>query len=256
MPTALVARARQAHVARIATFGEKPGSDARLISYEEGAGGSHVRAEILGTPVDFRLGAPGKHIAQNAAGALLAVALLEGDVLNAAAALKGFAALKGRGARFAAGGVDVIDESYNANPASMAAALALLGAAKGRRVAVLGDMLEMGPDGAAHHAALAAPLEAARADLVFLNGSQMKALWEALPAVASRRLGVDLHRTRAATGRRASTGRHGSGQRFARQQNGRDCRRAESAGGVSVCCIISPFSPIWTSSPSSGCSAT
>ncbi|HEY0302155.1 MAG TPA: UDP-N-acetylmuramoyl-tripeptide--D-alanyl-D-alanine ligase, partial [Rhizomicrobium sp.] len=177
----LVARARQAHVARIATFGGKAGSDARLLSYEETADGSHVRAEILGTPVDFRLAAPGRHIAQNAVGALLAVALLEGDVLNAAAALKGFAALKGRGARFAAGGVDVIDESYNANPASMAAALALLGTAKGRRIAVLGDMLEMGPDGTAHHAALAGPIAAARADLVFLNGAQMQALWDALP---------------------------------------------------------------------------
>ena len=76
----------------------------------------------------------------------------------------------------------MIDESYNANPASMAAALALLGAAKGRRIAVLGDMLEMGPDGAAHHAGLATPIEAARADLVFLCGPQMKALWDALPA--------------------------------------------------------------------------
>jgi UDP-N-acetylmuramoyl-tripeptide--D-alanyl-D-alanine ligase len=178
----LKARAHQAHVSRIATFGEKPGSDARLVSYEETAGGSHVRAEILGMPVDFRVGAPGRHIAQNAVGALLAVAMLDGDVLNAAAALKDFAALKGRGARFTAGDVDVIDESYNANPASMSAALAMLAGAKGRRIAVLGDMLEMGESGAAHHAALAAPIDAARADLVFLNGTQMQALWDALPA--------------------------------------------------------------------------
>ncbi|HEX4302984.1 MAG TPA: UDP-N-acetylmuramoylalanyl-D-glutamyl-2,6-diaminopimelate--D-alanyl-D-alanine ligase [Rhizomicrobium sp.] len=178
----LVARARQAHVARILTFGEKAKSDARLTSYEESAEGSHVKADICGTPVDFRIGAPGKHIASNAVGALLTVAMLDGDVLNAAAALKNFTALKGRGARFSAGGVDVIDESYNANTASMAAALALLGAAKGRRIAVLGDMLEMGADGAAHHASLAAPIEAARADLVFLNGPQMKALWDVLPA--------------------------------------------------------------------------
>ncbi len=97
--------------------------------------------------------------------------LLDGDILNAAAGLRSFAALKGRGARFKAGGVDVIDESYNANPASMAAALALLGAAKGRRIAVLGDMLEMGADGSAHHAGLAgadrsqrAPISSSSAD--------------------------------------------------------------------------------------------
>jgi UDP-N-acetylmuramoyl-tripeptide--D-alanyl-D-alanine ligase len=177
----LVARARQVHVARILTFGEKPGSDAHLVSYDETADGSHVKADICGTPVDFRLSAPGRHIAGNAVGALLAVATLDGDILNAAAALKDFHALKGRGARFSAGGVEVIDESYNANAASMAAALALLGAAKGRRIAVLGDMLEMGPDGDAYHAALAEPIEAARADLVFLNGTQMKALWQTLP---------------------------------------------------------------------------
>ncbi len=178
----LIARARQAHVARILTFGEKAKSDARLTSYEESGDGSHVKAEICGTPVDFRIGAPGKHIAGNAVGALLMVAMLDGDVLNAAAALKNFTALKGRGARFRAGEVDVIDESYNANTASMAAALALLGAAKGRRIAVLGDMLEMGAGAAAQHASLAAPIEAARADLVFLNGTQMKALWDVLPA--------------------------------------------------------------------------
>jgi len=183
----LIARAKQSHVSRIQTFGEKAGSDARLIDYSESGDGSHVKAEICGLPVEFSLGAAGRHIANNALGALLSVAALEGDVLNAAAAMKQFAALKGRGARFSAGSVDVIDESYNANPASMAAALALLGAAKGRRIAVLGDMLEMGEGGAEHHAGLAKPIEAARADLIFLCGPQMQALWDKLPA--SRRGG-------------------------------------------------------------------
>jgi UDP-N-acetylmuramoyl-tripeptide--D-alanyl-D-alanine ligase len=178
----LIARARQAHATRVLKFGAAAGSDARLLSYEEDSGGARIKADICGTPVEFMLAAPGRHIAQNALGALLAVAQLDGDVLNAAAGLKNFAALKGRGARFTAAGIDVIDESYNANPASMAAALALLGGAKGRRIAVLGDMLEMGEGGPAHHAALAAPVEAADADLVFLNGPLMKALWDALPA--------------------------------------------------------------------------
>ena len=178
----LIARARQYHVARILSFGAKPGSDAHLLAYDESGEGARIKADVLGLPVEFRIGAPGRHIADNALGALLAVAAVEGDVLNAAAALKEFSALKGRGARFAAGGVEVIDESYNANPASMAAALALLGKASGRRIAVLGDMLEMGHDAPAHHAGLAAEIEAARADLVFLCGPLMQALWDVLPA--------------------------------------------------------------------------
>jgi UDP-N-acetylmuramoyl-tripeptide--D-alanyl-D-alanine ligase len=183
----LLTRAKQAGVARALTFGEKPGSAARLVSMDENDSGLKIESDILGRPVNFRIGAPGAHIARNALGALLAVAEADGDVLNAAAALSRFSALKGRGARFsvklAQGSVEVIDESYNANPASMAAALALLGSAKAkRRIAVLGDMLEMGPDGIAHHAALARDVESARVDLVFANGAQMQALWDALPA--------------------------------------------------------------------------
>jgi len=180
----LKARARQAQVSRIISFGET--GDAKLLSFAAEGDGMRVRCDILGRAVDCYVGAPGAHIAQNVVGALAAVALLDGDVLNAAAALKNFVALKGRGARFDAAGIGVIDESYNANPASMAAALALLGAAPmpkegGRKIAVLGDMLEMGESGAAHHAGLAAPIDANQVDLVFASGAQMKALWDALP---------------------------------------------------------------------------
>lgn len=182
----LKARAKQASVSRILSFGETAGSDARLLSTSEIESGMKVEAQILGRPVSFRIGAPGAHIASNALGGLLAVAALEGDVLNAAAALSEFAALKGRGARFKvkaqSGEAEIIDESYNANPASMSAALALLGNAQAtRRIAVLGDMLEMGPEGPAHHASLARDIEAAKVDLVFLNGKQMQSLWDALP---------------------------------------------------------------------------
>jgi UDP-N-acetylmuramoyl-tripeptide--D-alanyl-D-alanine ligase len=176
----LKARARQAQVSRIVTFGTN--GDAKLISHTPDGEGMRVKADILGCAVDCYVGAPGAHIAQNVVGALAAVALLAGDVLNAAAALKNFAPLKGRGARFAAGDIQVIDESYNANTASMAAALALLGSAKGRKIAVLGDMLELGEGAAAHHAGLAAPIDANKVDLVFASGAQMKALWGALPA--------------------------------------------------------------------------
>ena len=176
----LKARARQAQVSDIIGFGIT--GEARLLSFTPDGDGMRVKADILGRAVDCFVGAPGAHIAQNVVGALTAVALLDGDVLNAAAALKNFTALKGRGARFEANGIAVIDESYNANPASMAAALALLGGASGRRIAVLGDMLEMGEGGVAHHAALVQPIAANNVDLVFASGAQMKALWEALPA--------------------------------------------------------------------------
>jgi len=181
----LLARARQAHVATIVTFGEK--GEAKLLAFEADGEGMRVKADILGRAVDCHVGAPGAHIAQNVVAALTAVSLLDGDVLNAAAALRNFTALKGRGARFEAGGIHVIDESYNANPASMAAALSLLGSAKGRKIAVLGDMLEMGEGGIAHHAGLALPIEDNKVDLVFASGAQMRALWDALPA--SRRGG-------------------------------------------------------------------
>jgi UDP-N-acetylmuramoyl-tripeptide--D-alanyl-D-alanine ligase len=178
----LKARAKQAQVSNIVTFGFS--GDAKLISHTPDGEGMRVKADILGRAVDCYVGAPGAHIAQNVVAALAAVALLDGDVLNAAAALKTFTALKGRGARFEASGIQVIDESYNANPASMAAALALLGTSKGRKIAVLGDMLEMGEGGIAHHAGLAEPIAANKVDLVFASGAQMKALWDALPSGA------------------------------------------------------------------------
>jgi UDP-N-acetylmuramoyl-tripeptide--D-alanyl-D-alanine ligase len=184
----LSARAKQAGVSRILTFGEKAGSDARLVSMS-GDDPMTVEADILGRRHSFQVGAPGAHIALNAVAALVAVAVLDGDVVNAAAALRDFAPLKGRGARFDVpvngGRVRVIDESYNANPASMRAALALLGSAQpdaaGRRIAVLGDMLEMGPQGPYMHAALSDAIENAKVDAVFACGRQMAALWDALP---------------------------------------------------------------------------
>jgi len=173
----LAARAAQVKVSHLVRFGLT--GEAKLISFTPDGDGMRVKADILGRAVDCYVGAPGAHIASNVVGALAAVALADGDVLNAAAGLKDFTALKGRGARFQSGDVTVIDESYNANPASMAAALALLGASKGRKIAVLGDMLEMGAGD--HHAALAEFVAAARTDLVFAAGREMKALWDALP---------------------------------------------------------------------------
>jgi len=183
----LRARAKQAHVSRIMSFGAGADCEARLLGFEETGEGTKVQSQILGRDVHFRLGASGAHNVSNAVGALLAVAAVDGDVLNAAAALSQFAALKGRGERhtltIAGKRVLLIDESYNANPASMAAAIGNLGQANARRrVAVLGDMLELGAEGETLHAGLAPAIEEARADLVFLSGKQMAALWKKIPA--------------------------------------------------------------------------
>ena len=186
----LVARARQAGVARILRFGRAAGAEARLVSIEESRSSMQIKVEILGRHQTFRVAAAGAHIAENALATLLTVAVLEGDLAEAAAALAPFSALKGRGARFpvplaGGGAVEIIDESYNANPASMRAALSLLAAANpgagGRRIAVLGDMLELGPQSATLHADLAGAVEEAKADLVFACGRDMRSLYEALP---------------------------------------------------------------------------
>ena len=158
-----------------------------------------VRARIDGKPVVFRIGAPGLHLAQNALGALAAVQAAGGDICRAALALAGWAPPGGRGRRETIelgpagmdGAVTLLDESYNANPASMRAALAVLAASRttdgqgrvsrGRRLAFLGDMLELGPDEAAFHAALAGLPEIQGVDRVHCCGQRMKALHDALP---------------------------------------------------------------------------
>jgi UDP-N-acetylmuramoyl-tripeptide--D-alanyl-D-alanine ligase len=185
----LIARARQAGVKEILVFGQSADAHARILSIADCDEGMQVEAEIQGRTQTFTIGASGMHIALNALAALLAVTVLHENVGKAAGALAQFSALKGRGARFAVpmagGAIQVIDESYNANPASMRAALALLAAAKpgkgGRRIAVLGDMLELGPQSAALHADLASAVESAQADLVFACGRDMRALYDALP---------------------------------------------------------------------------
>ena len=181
----LKAHAQHAGVSRILTFGTRSNADARLLSAEPHGEGQKIVAELDGNRLAFSAGAAGAHIAMNAMAALLAARELGADIKTASQALGNFAPLKGRGARFTAGGIDIIDESYNANPASISAALALLGATRpkphGRRIAVLGDMLELGVDSARLHAALAEDIAAASADLVFLCGSQMSALWQAVP---------------------------------------------------------------------------
>ncbi len=131
-------------------------------------GGTKITANIFGVSRVFHIGSDGAHMANNALATLLAVAALSGDVACAANQLSEFSALKGCGAVFAVGLGDssytVIDESYNANPASMAATIALLSGyfLTPRRIVALGDMLELGPEEPALHAALAKNLEDTR----------------------------------------------------------------------------------------------
>ena len=183
-------KAAAARGARVWSFGRGADCDAQLLEVEAIDGGSRVRARVLGHELAFELGAPGLHMAQDALGALLAAEALGADLEACAAALRRFSPQKGRGERFSVptpdGPATIIDESYNANPASMRAALALLAAAKpgpkGRRIAVIGDMLELGPKAAAMHAELAADLSANKVDLLFGAGPLTRALYEAAPA--------------------------------------------------------------------------
>ena len=188
----LATAARAVHIDRVVSFGEHAAADARLIQFSLQADGSTVEARILGQTVTYKVGAPGRHLVLNSLAVLAAVSLVGADIALAALALNNLKPASGRGARtmlsVPGGTALLIDESYNANPASMRAAIALLGGApvgkRGRRIAVLGDMLELGPAGAELHRALADTIEAAEIDLVFCSGPLMHALWEALPSRA------------------------------------------------------------------------
>jgi UDP-N-acetylmuramoyl-tripeptide--D-alanyl-D-alanine ligase len=172
------------------SFGEAKGADARLLSVELKPDGSEVEADILGERLSYRLGAPGRHLVQNSLAVLAAVKLTGADVAAAARAYADLRAQAGRGGRTVfpreEGAIAIIDESYNANPASMRAALATLGLAPRnefkRRVAVLGDMLELGIQGPQLHQQLAEVVDGAGVDVVFACGELMGSLYEALPA--------------------------------------------------------------------------
>lgn len=177
-------------VERIESFGRHPDATARLEKLAPHAAGSCIKATIAGDPVCYKIGAAGQHWALNSLAVLLAVRAVGADLGLAALALADMSAPKGRGERHRiavpGGHAELIDDSYNANPASLRAALAVLGAAKpegrGRRIAVLGDMRELGERGPELHAGLAPDVDAAAVDLVFAAGPLMRHLYDALPA--------------------------------------------------------------------------
>lgn len=181
--------AKAQSAARIISFGQHPASEVFLSACDLGADQSDVAAEVLGQHVEFTLSVAGRHMVQNALAVLAGVAALGGDVAQAAVALGDLAPVDGRGRRFTLGAgnqaITLIDESYNANPASMRAAIAVTGQvarAEGRRaVAVLGDMLELGGDGPRDHAELAGALIDAGIMRVFTAGPLMAHLDQTLP---------------------------------------------------------------------------
>ena len=173
--------------ARIVTFGSKSGCDAVLTGFSALPNGSEVSSQWHGEKLRFDIRQTGAHWGLNSLAVLLMLEALDVDLDTSLAALAAFAPLQGRGAErtiaAAAGPFVLIDESYNANPVSLKAALDTLGAhaAKGRRIAVLTDMLELGADAERFHAQGAEMAAAAGVDLVFCAGPLMKFLWDALP---------------------------------------------------------------------------
>ncbi len=178
--------ASQSHAARIVTFGLRDGADVQAVEHVRSAGGgSFVTARIGTREVSYTIAPPGEHWVANSLAVLAAVDAIGGDLGIAGLALADLEGLAGRGARqsIAVGGGEalLIDESYNANPASMRATLKVLAAERAtRRVAVLGEMRELGEASDAYHAALAVPVDEAGVSRVVLVGAGMLPLAKAL----------------------------------------------------------------------------
>ncbi|MEA1831976.1 UDP-N-acetylmuramoylalanyl-D-glutamyl-2,6-diaminopimelate--D-alanyl-D-alanine ligase [Methylobacterium durans] len=185
----LLAHAQASRAGRVVTFGEHPDADVRANRIVLRPDLSVVDARVMGIPVTYQLGTPGRHVAMNSLGVMGVVHALGADLARAALSLAALKPPVGRGERTAlavkGGEAFLVDESYNANPASIRAALATLAAIetgpRGRRIAVLGDMLELGEGAERHHRELAAAAEASGIDLVFTAGALMRHLFEALP---------------------------------------------------------------------------
>jgi UDP-N-acetylmuramoyl-tripeptide--D-alanyl-D-alanine ligase len=176
-------------IEHIHSFGQHAKAEFRLAEFNGSDENSTLWLTIGGETLEVALGAPGRHIAENALAALGVVRIVGADMQKAIEALATLKPEKGRGKRhrlsIGGGSFTLIDESYNANPASMRAAIALLAASeptgRGRRIAVLGDMLEMGDYAQKVHTDLAVPLLAAGIEHVWLAGAEMAALKESLP---------------------------------------------------------------------------
>ena len=182
----LATRARDRDGINVVTFGSSPHFDAYVVATEMVGSERRVKARVLGQSFEWHIKEPGAHWVHNGLCALTLAVLAGGDGEAAAMALSLFGAMDGRGVSrpisLAPGAFFVlVDEAYNANPTSMAGAIATLASRAGtRRLAALGDMLELGVHENAFHAALAADLARAEIDLVYCAGPRMKHLWDAL----------------------------------------------------------------------------
>jgi UDP-N-acetylmuramoyl-tripeptide--D-alanyl-D-alanine ligase len=185
----LLADRAKEHGARIISFGRHVEADVRPEVWKIGPDGSDLIVRLGSRRVAYHVGAPGAHIAQNSLAVIAALGALDVDLKAAAAALASLKPAKGRGSRAEVavdgGSILLIDESYNANPASMRSALAAIATVprekSARRIAVLGDMLELGPDSGRLHEDLKEAVDAAEVDLVFACGPNMQRLFSALP---------------------------------------------------------------------------
>jgi UDP-N-acetylmuramoyl-tripeptide--D-alanyl-D-alanine ligase len=174
---------------RVVTFGEHEAADIRARRIIAKPDHSIVDATVFGQPLTYRIGTAGRHIALNSLSVLAASHALGADLALVALSFAEMKPPVGRGERtmlsVGEGEALLIDESYNANPASMRAALANLGAVElgrgARRIAVLGDMKELGERGPDLHAELAEVIEANKIDLIFAAGALMQNLVDALP---------------------------------------------------------------------------
>jgi UDP-N-acetylmuramoyl-tripeptide--D-alanyl-D-alanine ligase len=185
----LAGEARAANITDVESFGSHIDSQARLLHARTHSTSTDVLALFGEHSLSYRLGIAGRHWATNSLAVLLAAKALGLSLEAASSALLLMEVPKGRGRRltlpWSAGTIEVIDETYNANPASMRAAIAVLAAAEpgrgGRRIAVLGDMLELGASSPELHAELAQVLSENGIDLVFASGPLMQSLFDALP---------------------------------------------------------------------------
>jgi len=185
----LKARALTCGAGDIIAFGKQEMADARVTRMSLKPDASYVTATICRHDMTYKLGVPGEHIVMNSLAMLACVNALGADLALAGLALGELLPPEGRGSRIKVelprGTFLIIDESYNANPTSMAAVMQALGntppGARGRRIAVVGDMLELGDQAAQAHAGLREPIAENDIDLVFACGPLMENLWDALP---------------------------------------------------------------------------
>ena len=178
--------AAEKHAAHVVTFGLHQDADVRAIDTVAAiSGGTLVTAKVRDVNLCFTVAESGSHWVLNSLAVLAAVQAVGGDLAAAGLALAELKGMAGRGARHTVaingGTALLIDESYNANPASMSVTIAALGAERAdRRIAVLGAMKELGAASNTYHAELAAPLRAAQVDVVILIGEEMEILVETI----------------------------------------------------------------------------